>query len=167
MGASENAASKGKRWCMGSSRARAAGDSTVFHRLNATKISTVIYYSTVIDVAHERETQAVSNVTLPKPIDRFIAAVNKNDTAAFLAFFPRDGVVDDWGSRYASHDAIRKWSDREFIGVQVKLTVTSVKQSGREVSITADVGGHGFNGPSRFAFVVDSDQVREMRITES
>jgi hypothetical protein len=34
---------------------------------------------------------------IPPPIDGFVKAVNAGDTEAFLAFFPGDGVVDDWG----------------------------------------------------------------------
>jgi hypothetical protein len=33
------------------------------------------------------------------------------------------------------------------------------------VAVRADVGGKGFNRPSRFTFVLDGDKVREMRIT--
>lgn len=35
----------------------------------------------------------MSHLALPKPIDRIIEAVNKNDTAAFLAFFAKDVVM--------------------------------------------------------------------------
>lgn len=52
------------------------------------------------------------------------AALDAASTGAFLACFPHDGVLDDWGRRFRGHEAIRRRSDREFIGVQVTLAVT-------------------------------------------
>jgi hypothetical protein len=43
--------------------------------------------------------------------------------------------------------------------------VTSVEQTGNEVSITAEVGGKGFTGPSRFVIIVDGQQERLVRTT--
>ena len=105
------------------------------------------------------------NAKPPEVIERFIAAVNKGDVAAFLAFFPADGLVDDWGRKFTGHAAIRGWSDEEFIGQQVSLKVTGFERKGDTVGVMVDVGGNGFNGPSRFTFVLDGDKVREMRIT--
>jgi ketosteroid isomerase-like protein len=107
----------------------------------------------------------MTHARLPAVLERFIAAVNKGDVDAFLAFFPADGVVNDWGRRFTGHAAIRGWSDEEFIGKQVSLKVTGVEQKGNTVGVMTDVGGQGFNGPSRFTFVLDGDKVREMRIT--
>jgi hypothetical protein len=47
---------------------------------------------------------------------------------------------DDNGRRFNGHDAMRAWSDIE-------------------------VASDGFNGYSRFAFEVDGDALRSMRIT--
>jgi hypothetical protein len=91
----------------------------------------------------------VKNAQLPPVIERFIAAVNKGDVEAFLAFFPADGVVNDWGRKFTGHAAIRGWSDKEFIGSQVSLRVTSFEQKGNAVGVMTVVGGKGFNGPSR------------------
>jgi hypothetical protein len=107
----------------------------------------------------------MTRTTLPPTAKGFLEAINRNDTDAFLAYFPHDGVVDDWGTRYVGHARIKAWSDREFIGAQVRLDVTGAEQSGREIRIAAQVGGNGFNGPSVFVVVVDGPQIREMRIT--
>jgi hypothetical protein len=109
----------------------------------------------------------MKNARPPEAIERFIATVNKGDVAAFLAFFPADGVVDDWGRRFTGHAAIRGWSDEEFIGKQVSLKVTDIERDDHTVRVMADVGGNGFNGPSCFTFVLDGDKVHEMRITAS
>jgi hypothetical protein len=90
---------------------------------------------------------------LPDPVARVLDAANRHDGDAFLAFFTEDGVVDDWGREFAGAAAIRGWSDREFIGVNVALDVReSHVASDGEVTIGADVGGDGFNGPSHFTF---------------
>ena len=101
---------------------------------------------------------------LPEPVARLIAAANANDTAAWVAAFTRDGVVDDWGREFHGPDAMRAWSDKEFIGVQVTLDVTGVEQAGRATTVTAQVGGNGFNGESHFTFEVDGDLVSRMTI---
>jgi hypothetical protein len=93
-----------------------------------------------------------------------VAAANANDTEAFLACFTRDGVVDDWGREFRGADEIRGWSDREFIGVRVSLDVTGVDQQADATTVTATVGGDGFNGPSHFTFAVDGDRLTRMTI---
>ena len=102
---------------------------------------------------------------LPAPVRRAIDAATSGDTAGFLAEFGATGAVDDWGRVFTGPDAIRGWSDAEFIGKQVTLDVTGVDVDGAVVTVTAQVGGQGFNGPSHFAFTVEGDHVSLMRIT--
>jgi hypothetical protein len=102
---------------------------------------------------------------LPEPVRRAIDAALAGDTDGFLAEFPEDGAVDDWGRLFTGHGAIRGWSDNEFIGRQVTLDVRDVKVNGHDVTVTAQVGGNGFNGPSNFVFTLDGDRVMLMRIT--
>ena len=101
---------------------------------------------------------------LPGPVSAAIEAANANDTAAFLACFQPDGVVDDWGREFRGPAAIAGWSDKEFIGAQVSLDVTDVETAGEDVTVTAQVGGSGFNGPSHFTFRVAGDRVSRMTI---
>ena len=101
---------------------------------------------------------------LPPPVAALIGAANANDTEAFLACFAGDGVVDDWGREFRGHEAIRRWSDKEFIGVAVSLSLDDVEQRGEETVVTAEVGGRGFNGPSHFGFRVVGDRVARMTI---
>ena len=102
----------------------------------------------------------------PEPVARLLRAANEHDTDAFLASFTSDGVVDDWGREFAGADAIRGWSDREFIGVDVTLTVTAVNTDHDVTTVTAEVGGSGFNGPSHFTFIVRDGSVARMTIRE-
>jgi hypothetical protein len=103
---------------------------------------------------------------LPPPVAALIEAANANDTDAFLATLTPNAVVDDWGRGFRGADAIRGWSDHEFIGVEVSLRVTDVAQTDAATVVTAVVGGNGFNGPSRFAFELDGDRVARMTIRE-
>ena len=102
---------------------------------------------------------------LPPLIDRFVAAVNRGNTEAFLACFAVDGVVDDWGRRFVGHKAIHTWSDEEMIGAKGRMTVRNIDQAGNEVTVTADWKSSFYSGPSRYVFIVDGDHIREMRIT--
>ena len=103
--------------------------------------------------------------TLPEPVARLLAAANSGDTEGFLDTFAPDGSVNDWGRVFTGRDEIKAWSDAEFIGVQVTLDVTADITTGEYSTITATVGGGGFNGQSHFSFTVVDDLVQEMTIT--
>ncbi|PRX96774.1 nuclear transport factor 2 family protein [Allonocardiopsis opalescens] len=102
---------------------------------------------------------------LPDPVERALAAANGGDTDGFLAAFAPGGAVDDWGRVFRGPAEIRRWSDAEFIGKRVSLEVTGVRSEGGTTTVSAQVGGDGFNGPSDFAFTLDGDRVSLMRIT--
>jgi hypothetical protein len=100
----------------------------------------------------------------PAPVQRLIDAANAGDQAAFLDSFTSDGAVDDSGRTFRGRDEIAGWSDREFIGKQVTLQVTSTAQSGHVTTVIAQVGGNGFNGPGTFAFTAIGDLLSLMTI---
>jgi hypothetical protein len=102
--------------------------------------------------------------TLPPPVAAAIDAANRGDTAAFLACFTPDGVVDDWGREFQGPEAITGWSDAEFIGVDVTLAIEGASTGDDGITVAAQVGGRGFNGPSRFTFRVEGDRVARMTI---
>ena len=102
----------------------------------------------------------------PAPVARLLEAANDHDTDAFLASFTDDGVVDDWGREFPGAEAIRGWSDKEFIGVDVALTVTDVTTDGDVTTVSAEVGGNGYNGPGHFLFTVRDGLVSRMTIRE-
>jgi ketosteroid isomerase-like protein len=101
---------------------------------------------------------------LPAPVQAALAAVNANDTEAFLDCFSEDGVVGDWGWEFRGRDEIRAWSDREFIGRKVSLKVTAVVGRNGKTVIAVEVGGNGFNGLSRFGFQIEGDKVARMTV---
>jgi hypothetical protein len=103
---------------------------------------------------------------LPAPVARLLEAANANDTDAFLESFTDDGVVDDWGREFEGAEAIRGWSDREFIGVAVRLDVIRVTADDGKTVVSAEVGGQGYTGPSHFVFDVRGDRVARMTIRQ-
>jgi hypothetical protein len=103
---------------------------------------------------------------VPEPVARLLDAANRGDTEAFLASFTEDGVVDDWGREFTGAESIRDWSDREFIGVNVRLTVTRVTGTDTRTAVSADVGGDGYNGPSHFIFEIRDDRIAQMTIRQ-
>jgi hypothetical protein len=112
------------------------------------------------------ENKRMQKTDLPTPIAHLLHAVHQHDTDAFLSCFAPDGQVNDWGTHYVGSRAIRKWSDREFIGAKIVLTLTKVEHKDREISLFVMVGGQGFTGPSRFSFALEAEKIKEMRITE-
>jgi len=101
---------------------------------------------------------------LPAPVARLLEAANGHDTDAFLQCFEEGGVVDDWGREFTGPEAIRGWSDAEFIGVRVSLDVRSAEAADGATVVKAEVGGDGFNGPSTFSFEVHGDRIARMTI---
>ena len=75
-------------------------------------------------------------------------------------------VVGDWGRDVAGAEAMREWSEREFIGVDVALTATAVSTEGDVTTVSAEVGGSGYNGPSHFMFNVRDGLVSRMTIRQ-
>jgi hypothetical protein len=51
---------------------------------------------------------------------------------------PRWMASDDEGRRFVGHEAIRRWSDREFIVARGRMTVTGVSNTKSGVTINAD-----------------------------
>lgn len=101
---------------------------------------------------------------VPTPVQNLLDAVNHGDTEAFLECFTPDGVVDDWGREFRGADAVRAWSDAEFIGVEVALIVVEVEVDVHRVTLVAQVGGEGFTGPSTFTFLHDGSRITRMSI---
>jgi hypothetical protein len=107
----------------------------------------------------------MSAPSIPQVVQRALDAANQGRTEDFLDCFAPQGAVDDWGRVFRGREAIRTWSDAEFIGVHVTLSPTALSSHGDTVTVSAQVGGDGFNGPSHFAFTVSEHRIITMRIT--
>lgn len=105
------------------------------------------------------------SLTLPAPVNVLIEAANAGQRKTFLNGFTPDGAVDDWGRRFTGREAIGTWSDAEFIGQNVSLEINDASTTGDTTTVTAQVGGNGFNGPSTFTFTTTDEAVTLMAIT--
>lgn len=105
-------------------------------------------------------------VQVPEPVASFIDAVNRHDEEAFLDAFTDEGFVDDWGRIFTGRDAIKGWSDKEFIGARGTLTPEEVTQDGDTVTVVGDWRSSWANGRSSFAFGIAGDELASMTIRE-
>ncbi|MGO2468389.1 MAG: nuclear transport factor 2 family protein [Microbacterium gubbeenense] len=103
---------------------------------------------------------------IPEPVASFIETVNRHDDEGFLGAFTVGGSVDDWGRDFVGRDAIKAWSDREFIGSQGVLTPEEVTVSGDTITVVGDWRSNHANGRSAFTFEVDGDSITKMTIRE-
>ena len=103
--------------------------------------------------------------SLPPAVQRVLTAIDEQDNDAFVAAFATDGYVDDWGRQFRGPERIRSWSDNELIGKRATFSDVRVSTPGNPVTITTQVGGDGYNGPSHFTFDVQGDLVASMTIT--
>ena len=107
----------------------------------------------------------MSQPAVPAPVRALIKATNAGDTNAFLATFTSSGLINDWGREFRGRDAIRKWSDAEFIGTDCQLTLISVQTDDAQTVLVGDVRSSGFNGRTTFTFELDGGAVSALRLT--
>ena len=102
---------------------------------------------------------------LPAGVQQVVEATNSGDSAAFVAAFTPDGVVDDWGHTFTGRAKIGAWNARENIGVRAYFQVQQVTVEGSTCTVALTVSGQGYNGPSTFTFELEGPLVRRMTIT--
>ena len=106
----------------------------------------------------------MSEGVVPAAVTRAIDAVNAGDTDVFLSQFAADGWIDDNGRRFSGHASMRAWSDRELIGANTRFEVTSSEPTETGAVVEIEVTSDGFNGFSRFSFVVEGEALLSMTI---
>ncbi|GAA1853437.1 nuclear transport factor 2 family protein [Brevibacterium marinum] len=108
----------------------------------------------------------MSDLQIPEPVAGFIDIVNAHDDQGFLDAFTADATVDDWGREFTGRDAIKAWSDKEFIGATGVLTPEEVSVDGDEVTVVGDWRSTHANGRSSFTFAIAGDRLSRMTIRE-
>ena len=108
----------------------------------------------------------MSELQIPAVIADFIDVVNAHDGEGFLNAFTSSGVVDDWGREYTGREAIKAWSDKEFIGATGVLTPEAVSTEAGRVTVIGDWASTYANGRSSFAFDLDGERIARMTIRE-
>lgn len=101
---------------------------------------------------------------LTSPVKEFVEAVNAHDEETFLAAFGDTGSVDDFGRDFVGREAIKAWSDKEFIGAEGTMDVQQVTEETGRVTVLADWRSNHANGLSEFAFDLDGETIVKMTI---
>jgi hypothetical protein len=118
-----------------------------------------------IDERHDVPSLPVSTVDdLPIPVFNLIEAVNNGDVSAFLSLFPHDGVVEDRGALFRGYAQIRRWNEAVFMGTQGRMVVRRAAVAGNVVTVLATWVDAGASDALRFVFVIDTRDVRTMRV---
>lgn len=105
--------------------------------------------------------------SLELKIKLFVDSVNDGDENAFLSLFRDDGRVVDSGRSFRGIDEIRKWSEREFVGAEGRLTVRYLRKvRDKTVVMRADWKNDFYTGSARMelVFAEDNDGISELII---
>lgn len=106
----------------------------------------------------------MATFSMPPTIHRFVEAVQRGDTAAFLRLFAEDALVEDWGRRFQGLVAICAWSDEELIGARGRIDVSRVSHGPGFVALDVDWRSDFYSGESRFVFVLTGEKIRTLTI---
>ena len=77
---------------------------------------------------------------LPKPIQAFLDATQRRDSAALLAAFTRDAVLVDMGKEHRGAE-IRRWNDELYLGSNVCVHPIHAEERGDDLMIAVAVDG--------------------------
>ena len=105
-------------------------------------------------------------LSIPQVVADFIDAVNRQDEQAFLDAFTPEGYVDDWRRTFTGRDAIKSWSDAEFLGAKGTLSPQSCTQDGDVARVIGDWRSNHANGLSSFEFKLRGERIVSMTIRE-
>lgn len=99
---------------------------------------------------------------IPPQILNFVKIVNRGDVIGFLNLFAPNGCVDDWGRQFVGREAIKAWSDKEFLGAKGRMIVKQADQEGR--SFTYEWRSTSYSGPGKITFEYEGDKLKCMHI---
>ncbi|MEO3939457.1 nuclear transport factor 2 family protein [Paenarthrobacter nicotinovorans] len=103
---------------------------------------------------------------IPDPVGAFIDAVNSHDEIRTLDAFTENGFVDDWGRKFEGRDAIKAWSDKEFVGARGILRPQSVSFDEGTIVVVGDWRSEHASGLSRFEFALEGERLASMTIRQ-
>ena len=114
---------------------------------------------------HNGEHEPAMVGDLEPPIRAMVDATNRGDRDALLAAFADDATLTDFGRTFAGRAEIARWNDDENIGVQSRISVTSVARSGGSVTVGITVKGNGYNGDGSFRFDLEGGRISRLLVT--
>ncbi|WP_052350352.1 nuclear transport factor 2 family protein [Paenibacillus gorillae] len=92
---------------------------------------------------------------LPEAIASFVFASNAHQTDDMLAAFADDAVLTDDNRVFEGKTAIREWSDGEYIGSRVNLTILDSVFEAEEPSLRVEINGDYPNCPYFLIFPLE------------
>ena len=107
---------------------------------------------------------------LPSAIAAYIQATNDHDSAAFLASFTDDALVNDIQREFWGKSAIGKWAEREIFEAKVTMEVVSAVDHYGDLIVTAKLDGNydktGLPDPLilTFYFTLRGDKITKLII---
>jgi hypothetical protein len=109
--------------------------------------------------------------SVPRPIHDYFTAMNAFDSAAMIAPFTDDGLVNDIQREFWGPDAIKRWADKESVGDHVVTTdfTQTKKHHGNWIISTAVDGEYDKTGLPNpliltYYFTLDGDQISSLII---
>jgi hypothetical protein len=78
--------------------------------------------------------------SLAKPVADYMNASNAFDTAAMLATFKDDALINDAQREFRGKEAIGAWLDKELVAAKVKMKVVNFVEQYGDVILTAEIG---------------------------
>ena len=79
---------------------------------------------------------------LPTPVAAYIQATNDHNSAAFLATFTEDALVNDIQREFWGTAAIEKWAEREIFAPKVTMEVVRAVDHYGDLIVTAKLDGN-------------------------
>lgn len=103
---------------------------------------------------------------LPDAIATFIGATNAGDSAAFVAAFTPDALLNDWGREFHGRDGVERWNTTDNIGVRAHFDLRGTERpgGGDTYVVTLAVSGDGYNGTGPMTFTLRDGLIASLRI---
>jgi hypothetical protein len=86
-------------------------------------------------------TNQITRSMPPRPVGRFVDAVNRSDPEEAIAVFAADALVNDIRREFSGTTPIRAWFEREIIGDAVRLETLETRAHYQTTIVTARTTG--------------------------
>jgi ketosteroid isomerase-like protein len=109
--------------------------------------------------------QAMS-LKLPKPIARYLAAVEEKNSDELARCFSEDAAVYDEGETYHGQDAIKAWSEETNGKYKYTMEALDASVTGKTVQVRAKVTGNFPGSPVEleYLFTLVADKIISLKI---
>ena len=105
-------------------------------------------------------------LNLPKPLDAYFLAANRQDREAFIKCFAEDAFVKDEGKGRKGHVDIAAWNDAAVKKYNCSYEVVKFERTVQGADVTAKVSGSFPGSPIdlTYSFVLEHELIKELGI---